>query len=93
VTTHNKETVCRFCGAANDAAANPFGAERPGDGDFTMCLYCGEWSVFDGAAAGGTRKPTSAEYDEIAADPTARRMRAAWVLANKAVESARRARR
>lgn len=59
--------LCRVCGKGN-AGHTPAGAlpAVPHDGDYSLCAYCGAWSVFDGA---GLRAPTPAEIAEIEADP------------------------
>jgi hypothetical protein len=56
--------VCRSCGKANDAQthANPSIPAVPHDGDFSLCLYCGVWSVFD---AGILRAPDEGERNMI----------------------------
>lgn len=41
---------CPTCGAANDAATYAGeGSARPAPGDLSVCLYCGEWRLFDDA--------------------------------------------
>jgi len=58
---------CRACGKDNAAHTNAGASLNvPHDGDFTLCLYCGEWSVFEG---GALREPTPDEAALIAADP------------------------
>jgi hypothetical protein len=76
-----EKTVCPFCGRTNDAIGSHDPESRPPvDGDFAMCLTCGEWAVVDSCVTGGQRKPTTAEYDEVAADKEMRAMRTAWVM-------------
>lgn len=80
-------TQCPFCGDHHDAAS--YVAERgksqhaPDDGDLTLCIACGEWSFFASGAPGGLRKPTEAEYVTIGETALLRKMRKAWVEANK----------
>lgn len=59
---------CRRCGHSNEAHthANASIPAVPHDGDFSLCLYCGEWSVFE---RGALREPTSAEQKIIRDDP------------------------
>jgi hypothetical protein len=40
--------VCRVCAYETDCASEAGGdTKQPGPGDFTLCLKCGELSVFD----------------------------------------------
>lgn len=79
-----RDSVCPFCGSLHtraSATANPAEARAPVDGDVTLCFACGELAVFDAAVSGGLRKPTTAEYDQIAADSILRHMHHAWTRA------------
>ena len=76
---------CPFCDKLCDMAEGVFDrAAVPADGDFSMCIGCGEWAVFSASAPGGFRKPTDDEYVDIVADPEMARMRRAWVLVMRA---------
>lgn len=80
-------TVCPFCEARFDLASmvaegqTSAKTKKPKDGDCSLCIQCGEWAFFDSAAEGGARKPTHAEYEQIAADPFLRALHLAWDLA------------
>lgn len=68
--------TCPSCGKVNDAQSSPDDEEAvPEDGNLSMCLYCGDLSIFvttDGVM--GLRAPTLAEYEELMEDPEIRRM-------------------
>ena len=78
-----KATVCPFCSRCNELASPASGELEPEDGDFTLCIGCGEWSVFDSRWSSGTRKPTFAEYQQIVANPMMSKARAAWLVVVK----------
>lgn len=76
---------CPFCGKLCDrheGVDDPTAA--PADDDFSLCIGCGEWGVFQASAPGGLRKPTDDEYVELVAAPEMARMRRAWVLTMRA---------
>lgn len=74
---------CPWCHVKFDLATHVGGKAgkgppaRPKEGDFTLCIQCGEWCVF--TASGDLRKPTHPEFEEIAKEPLFRRMRQCWV--------------
>jgi hypothetical protein len=63
---------------------------KPGPGDLTLCIGCGEWSVFKNDVR-RLRKPTAAERLEIAASPLCRMTRQAWELTIVGLRTAGRA--
>lgn len=77
-----KETTCPWCGKlCTDAEVIGDLTVTPGTDDFSMCIGCGEWSVFAPWLPDGLRKPFDDEYAVIAADPKMRKLREAWVWA------------
>lgn len=74
-------SICPFCSRTNELATgvDHSKGKTPSDGSISMCMTCGELSIFDAATEGGLRRPTSDEYVGIAHDQTIRRMRAAWM--------------
>jgi hypothetical protein len=77
--------VCPYCGAKCDAATitdadKPYGGPRPGD--VSVCGYCAELLIFDGAPL-ALRKPTPEEHDEIGADPRLAALRVGIILARR----------
>lgn len=76
--THNLIGRCPFCTHAFEAATGVTGEAAPDNGDFTICIACGEWAVFDATAPGKLRKPSDGEYTKIAADPVMSRMHGIW---------------
>lgn len=72
-------SVCPFCRATHELASCVGTRALPKDGDLSLCFNCGEWGVFADKEPGKLRKPTDAEYEQIAASPTAKAARIAWV--------------
>jgi len=52
-------------------------AHGPKPMDFSLCMDCGEWGIFDHKL--DLRKPTSDEYDYIASSDVLRKARQSWV--------------
>jgi hypothetical protein len=72
-------TVCPFCAAQCDAASEVMDTDdAPTDGDISLCLYCGQFSMFKRDAPGGLRVPTRREAREITRDADLQRLHAAW---------------
>jgi hypothetical protein len=71
---------CRFCGYGTDAASTLDGA-KPGPGDVCLCINCGEWNILDRKLR--FRKPTDAEYEDIATDPRCQKLRTGWVMMDR----------
>jgi ornithine cyclodeaminase/alanine dehydrogenase-like protein (mu-crystallin family) len=73
---HVTPTTCPHCGKRNDCATNTDDGHRaPCDGDFTLCIGCGHFAVFE---AGALRRSTPLEAARIAAHPGAARLKFAW---------------
>jgi len=88
---------CPFCAKPlpSHTMATPYDEGEdvtPQDGDFTLCIGCGEWCVFVGAGE-GIRKPVKEEYEIIVADPDFRMARAAWVAAMEEAKAEQQQRR
>lgn len=66
---HDQGTICPVCRAMHEAAANLTGDERPNGGDYSMCIMCGGWSVFDFSVRGNLRFMTDDETAVWQADP------------------------
>lgn len=47
------KTICPYCTHVNDLASALKGGAKPGDGDFSICLTCGNIAVFKHDAPGG----------------------------------------
>jgi hypothetical protein len=61
------EIRCRACRKDNGSHTSAGPIPRvPHDGDVSLCLYCGTWSVFEN---GALRPPTGDEQAWIDADP------------------------
>jgi hypothetical protein len=75
--TVEKRTQCPWCHADHEYATG-LGAKTSTDGDRTMCIRCGEISIFDSKAWGGLRKPSAAEREENARDQRLFDLRRAW---------------
>jgi hypothetical protein len=71
---------CAHCGSLNDATAamRENGKNmRPRPGNFSICVKCGELSVYDDNL--DLRKPTDDEYIEVAHDPGITVARRSWM--------------
>lgn len=78
---------CPFCGAEHDVASDINNeGKTPTPGDFSLCIGCGEWSVFDPFWKGNLRKPKFDEYQEIITDKDAVAARWAWLAAKGALD-------
>ena len=71
-------TLCPWCFVQHELATGLFGARAPVEGDATLCIRCGEISVFDSKAWGGLRKPSEAERDVLNRDRRIFDLRRAW---------------
>ena len=80
MTTRHATTNCPTCGAGFDAASAVDGKDvAPTPGDISVCLYCGEWLMFDDDTL-PTLTPTEADLKEASAAllAEAREMREKW---------------
>lgn len=68
---------CRACGNQQNAATVP-GHDQvpiPADGDYSICLRCGEVSIYSVTLFGvALREPTTAELAEFARNPANTRL-------------------
>jgi len=72
---------CPFCNKELDGATALDREATPSDGDISMCIYCGNFGIFDG---GKTRKPTLEEaIDKIAGNWDCFRAWKTWKKVNK----------
>lgn len=63
-------TPCPHCGAEIDCHDGVIDKRPPRSGDVSICAYCRNLSMFATGPHGlHLRKPTTAEYDEIANHP------------------------
>lgn len=87
--TLSHKSTCPFCGKTNDLSSGVTKAgvtnePMPKNGDVTLCIGCGEWSIVDDTRSDNLRKPTSLEYENIAADEICQKVREAWVQTKNA---------
>ena len=71
---------CPVCDSGFDAASAVDGEDlTPEPGDITICLYCGEWMMFDDDTL-PTLKPSAAEMRQAPAELllAAERLRLRW---------------
>jgi hypothetical protein len=82
---------CPHCDHDVDSATqtdeNPEGA--PEDGDFALCIGCGEWGIYQGTPPTEIRRPTLAEWTLIGMDPNCSRARRAWLMTVGSVRATR----
>jgi hypothetical protein len=50
------------------------------NGDYTLCVWCGHWCVFDDHSPGGMRLPSLREQRWLDANPRAAAMVGGWRL-------------
>lgn len=75
---HALPNCCPYCGREHDLATNTTSGTRPKDGDYSLCIQCGHFGIFDRKAQGGVRRATAAEAVCIAASPEASKVQLAW---------------
>lgn len=80
-TTRLKPHQCAHCRTMLDAASNPFDTGMPEPGDATLCIYCGEWNIFE--RHDRLRRPTNHEMVDILTNTNCLRMHDAWLQAVK----------
>jgi hypothetical protein len=68
---------CPHCHLLHVDHINMDDTSTPQHGDYSLCIQCGRFSVFD-FNEGGLRLPTETEANAIRRNPEARRYRAAW---------------
>lgn len=78
--TRLKKSVCPWCEKRHDLVSGiaEKGTKKepiPHNGDVTLCVGCGELSVFDDSAKGGLRFPTQEEVKAIEDSHLATRVR------------------
>jgi hypothetical protein len=68
--------VCPHCGYVSDChtAVGKVPAV-PHNGDFSFCIDCGQWGIFE---TNGQRLPDARETADIANNPLCRKMHEAW---------------
>lgn len=77
-------STCPHCAVTLDAASAMGSNKQPKPGAATLCVACGEWSVFGKGLR--LRKPTDDELFEIGMQPEARLAREAWVRVTQKME-------
>ena len=76
--THDVYVMCcSTCGTIDNKAAP--GADKPRDGDISLCITCGQFSIFDHRQPGQQRAPTAQELGVILRDERCRFARAHWI--------------
>lgn len=68
MTTRHATSNCPNCGAGFDSAS-PIGDDttlEPSPGDISICLYCGEWLMFDDSTL-PTLKPSEDDMKQASA--------------------------
>lgn len=81
--TRLKRTVCPWCGHRHElvsaiAAKGTITEPTAEDGDVTLCIGCGELSIFDQSATGGIRFATETENRELAGMALVNKLRMAY---------------
>lgn len=77
--TYNTAGCCPHCGYSFEAATSlSKGGKGPKTGSVSLCMECGEWTIFDRKSPNRWRKPTDVEYLEIGADERCAKARQVW---------------
>ena len=76
-------TSCPFCGKMNDSHASVGKPGMPNEGDASICIDCGNVSIYEAGALGHMRKPTPEEQAELDADERVQKVRAAIAQVRK----------
>jgi hypothetical protein len=77
------KTQCPFCYGPTSSANDPYGERVPTSGDYGLCQFCGELSVFMDKGQ-RLRKPTPKERATAANNPPAQALRKSWLQARHA---------
>lgn len=77
---------CPHCNRKHELATCVDADATPKDGDFSLCIKCGEWAIFDHKSPGHLRSPTVDEYLHIGQSETMRKTRAAWVTMKEKID-------
>lgn len=83
------DSTCPFCGKVNELSdgvtkAGVTKEPTPTNGDITLCVTCGEWSIVDDTRSDNLRKPSMQEYEIIAKNEVCQKVRDAWVQTKNA---------
>lgn len=73
---------CPHCGRDHDAASLTNRSDpghQPVDGDYALCINCGDWGIYAGTPPTAIRMPRVDEWARIADNPECLRARRAWV--------------
>jgi hypothetical protein len=73
-----KQTRCPWCRTEHELATGIDTRDGPAEGDRTLCIRCGEISVFDGKVKGGLRKPNAKEREKMLHEQLIFDLRRAW---------------
>ncbi|SCK49464.1 hypothetical protein VAR608DRAFT_4927 [Variovorax sp. HW608] len=80
---HQFASACPYCARRHQFASNATDGPRPKDGDYSLCIGCGHFGIFDHAAPDGIRRTTAGEAAEISMNPDASRVQLAWRMADQ----------
>jgi hypothetical protein len=83
------EIPCPHCGAPNDCHDGTESSHVPGDGDVSICAGCRNIAIYAVSSLGlWLRRPTQAEYEELAKDEEIAAAQAALAVRLGGVHSA-----
>lgn len=71
-----KKAYCPFCYGPVASANDPYGDQVPKGGDYAVCQFCGELSVF--TASKGLRRPNEKERGPISNHAPAQALKRSW---------------
>ena len=82
----DKDGTCPYCLDRHEVASSIFHEHTPKDGDISLCITCGHFSVFDSTQPGDLRPPNKFEAVSIATDPGCQQLYAAWEATKKIID-------
>lgn len=74
------QTRCPHCAARHGRHVDLVTRTTHSNGDYSLCVHCGCWGVFDNHSPGGMRLPSLRERRWLEANPRAEQITTGWRL-------------
>jgi hypothetical protein len=72
--------TCPHCAARHERHVATTKTTHAANGDYSLCVKCGHWCVFDDRSPGGMRLPSLREQRWLEANPRAAAITQGWRL-------------